>query len=160
MTYDKIEYEIRELTEKDLLNGFFITLSNLSHVGKIKTNISHAKRVLGIIQKSETHKIFVAALEDGEIVGTITALVEQKFIHDGGKICHIEDVATREGYEGKGIGSELVKKAIDYAKKVKSYKIILSCNEENQKFYEKLGFRKYELSMRYDIALESPKKKS
>jgi len=149
---NKIYFKIRELMEDDLLNGFFITLSNLSFVGQIQNDISHAKKILGIVQKSESHKIFVAVLENKQIIGTVTVFVEQKFIHDGGKICHIEDVATRNGYEGKGIGSALVKKAINFAKKIKSYKIILSCNEKNQSFYEKLGFRKYEMSMRYDIS--------
>ncbi len=139
--------------EKDLSNGFLKTLSNLSNIGRIENDIAHARRVLSIIQKSEVHKIFVAVLKDDQVVGTITAFIEQKFIHDGGKICHIEDVATRKGYEGMGIGSELVKSAINYAKMMKSYKIILSCAESNQQFYENLGFRKHELSMRYDITI-------
>ena len=37
------------------------------------------------------------------IIGSTTLLIEQKFIHDGGKVGHIEDVVTRKGYEGFGI---------------------------------------------------------
>ena len=42
------------------------------------------------------------------MIGATTLLVEQKFIHSGGKAGHIEDVVTRKGFEGLGIGSALI----------------------------------------------------
>ena len=81
-------------------------------------------------------------------------LVEQKFIHNGGKVGHIEDVVTRKEYSGKGVGSSLVQKCIETAKEEKCYKIILDCSLDNIAFYEKAGFRKHEVSMRYDIGYQ------
>jgi glucosamine-phosphate N-acetyltransferase len=37
------------------------------------------------------------------------------------------------------------------ARNEKCYKVILDCSQENIPFYEKSGFRKHEVSMRYDI---------
>ncbi len=75
-------------------------------------------------------------------------MIEQKFIHNGGKAGHIEDVVTRKGYEGKGIGREILKELIKIAKDNECYKIILDCDEKLVKFYEKLGFKKHSIMMR------------
>jgi glucosamine-phosphate N-acetyltransferase len=95
--------------------------------------------------------IFVAVDKSGKVIGSITLLLEQKYIHDGGKVGHIEDVVTRKGYAGKGIGSALVNKCINLAKEEKCYKMILDCSPTNILFYKKAGFREHEISMRYDL---------
>jgi glucosamine-phosphate N-acetyltransferase len=76
--------------------------------------------------------------------------MEQKFIHDGGKVGHIEDVTVNKNYEGKGVGSALVRKAIGFAKQNNCYKVILVCSEKNIQFYKVIGFKEHEISMRYD----------
>jgi glucosamine-phosphate N-acetyltransferase len=147
----KIDYEIRRLKESDLKNGFFETLSNLSEVGRISQDIRRAANILREIDNSKMSNIFVAVDKSGKIIGSITLLLEQKFIHDGGKVGHIEDVVTRKGYAGKGIGSALVSNCINLAKKEKCYKVVLDCSSANIQFYKKAGFREHEISMRYDI---------
>ena len=78
-------------------------------------------------------------------------MIEQKFIHNGGKAGHIEDVVTRKEYEGRGIAKEIMKELINIAKENGCYKIILDCDEKVMKFYEKIGFRKHSLMMRMNI---------
>jgi glucosamine-phosphate N-acetyltransferase len=146
-----IKFVIRELRNSDFENGFFETLSNLSQIGSIDRDSERAARVLKTIRKNNTTRIYVAEKNDGEIIGSITLLLEQKFIHDGGKVGHIEDVVTRKEYNGQGIGSALVQKCIDVARRLNCYKVILDCSQNNIPFYEKAGFRKHEVSMRYDI---------
>jgi glucosamine-phosphate N-acetyltransferase len=147
----KIDYEIRRLRESDLENGFFETLSNLSEVGRVSQDIRRAANILREIDKSKMSNIFVAVDKGGKIIGSITLLLEQKFIHDGGKVGHIEDVVTRRGYAGKGIGSALVRNCINLAKEEKCYKMVLDSSPANVQFYKKAGFREHEISMRYDI---------
>jgi glucosamine-phosphate N-acetyltransferase len=147
----KIDYEIRRLRESDLRNGFFETLSNLSEVGRVSQDIRRAANILREIDKSKMSNIFVAVDKGGKIIGSITLLLEQKFIHDGGKVGHIEDVVTRRGYAGKGIGSALVRNCINLAKEEKCYKMVLDSSPANVQFYKKAGFREHEISMRYDI---------
>ena len=147
-----IDFIIREIQQADLEKGFFQTLSNLSVLGRIQDDIEHAKKILQEIKSYPLYKIFVAVKnDDTEIIGSITLLIEQKFIHDGGKSGHIEDVVTRREYEGMGVGSALVSAALAFAKEKNCYKVILNCSEKNVPFYEKNGFRRNEISMRYDI---------
>jgi glucosamine-phosphate N-acetyltransferase len=147
----KINFEVRRLRESDFANGFFETLSNLSEVGQIGQDVKRATRILNEIDKSKMSNIFVAVDKDGKVLGSITLLLEQKYIHDGGKVGHIEDVVTRKEYAGRGIGLALVDKCINLAKEEKCYKIILDCSTANIPFYKKAGFREHETSMRYDF---------
>jgi glucosamine-phosphate N-acetyltransferase len=142
-------YEIRELTAADLGNGFIETLGNLSDTGGLTP--ASARRILERLERASLYHVFVAAGADGKVVGATTLLVEQKFIHGGGLVGHIEDVAVRRGSEGRGIGGSLVKAAVRMADELGCYKVILDCKEEVEPFYAKLGFRKNDLGMRLDL---------
>ena len=149
---ESTNFIIREIEQADLEKGFFQTLSNLAMVGRIRDDLEQAKKILQEIKSYPLYKIFVAVKnDDAEIIGSITLLIEQKFIHDGGKSGHIEDVVTRKEYEGIGVGSALVSAALAFAREKNCYKVILDCSEKNVRFYEKIGFRRNEISMRYDL---------
>ena len=149
---ESTNFIIREIEQADLEKGFFQTLSNLAMVGRIRDDLEQAKKILQEIKSYPLYKIFVAVKnDDAEIIGSITLLIEQKFIHDGGKSGHIEDVVTRKEYEGIGVGSALVSAALAFAREKNCYKVILDCSEKNIRFYEKIGFRRNEISMRYDL---------
>ena len=151
---ESTNFIIREIEQADLEKGFFQTLSNLAMVGRIRDDLEQAKKILREIKSYPLYKIFVAVKnDDAEIIGSITLLIEQKFIHDGGKSGHIEDVVTRKDYEGIGVGSALVSAALAFAREKNCYKVILDCSEKNVRFYEKIGFRRNEISMRYDLIL-------
>ncbi len=143
-----MSFIIRELKEEDLSNGFIETLSNLSEVGKLANDTTRKREILSEI-KDKNYRIVIAEdNQNHQIIGSATLLIEQKFIHNGGKAGHIEDVVTRKGYEGKGIGREILKELIKIAKDNECYKIILDCDEKLVKFYEKLGFKKHSIMMR------------
>lgn len=143
-----MSFIIRELKEEDLSNGFVETLSNLSEVGKLANDTIRKREILSEI-KDKNYRIVIAEdNQNHQIIGSATLLIEQKFIHNGGKAGHIEDVVTRKGYEGKGIGREILKELIKIAKDNECYKIILDCDEKLVKFYEKLGFKKHSIMMR------------
>ena len=141
------EIIIREIEEDDLKNGFLETLDFLrstSDLGKNKAN-----EILKKIKQNPDHIIHVAT--DGEkIVGSTTLLIEQKFIHDGGLVGHIEDVVVRKDYEGKGIGIKLVTSLLERAKEKNCYKTILDCKDDVKQFYERIGFKRESNGMRYD----------
>jgi glucosamine-phosphate N-acetyltransferase len=146
----EINFEVRELKDMDLDDpeDFFKTLSNLRGVGNLSSE--EAKDILLKINSQDSH-IFVAVTPEGKIIGTATLLIEQKFIRNGGKAAHIEDVSVMEEFEGKGIGSAVVKKAVEYAKRSGCYKAILDSCDSNMHFYEKLGFKRVENCMRLDL---------
>ena len=150
---EESNFVVREIEQRDLENGFFQTISNLSEIGKISDDFERARKILHEICSNPFYKIFIAAKNTGEVIGSITILIEQKFIHDGGKVGHIEDVVTKKNYEGLGVGSALVKAAIKFAIEKSCYKVILDCSAEKMRFYKKHGFNEHDISMRYDIIL-------
>ena len=100
----------------------------------------------GILQKIKSnllHKIFVAEDETrGKIVGTITLLVEPKFINKGMKVGYIEDVAVSKEYERLGIGSKLVAYATNQAISIHNCKnVLLYTSPKTRPFYENLGYK-------------------
>ena len=140
--------KIRKIKEEDFKKGFLKTLSNLSQINL--TSEKGEEIYKKYIKNNPVYSIFVAELEN-EIVGAITLLIEQKFIHQGGKVGHIEDVAVKKGFERRGIGSSLVKRAVAEAENQNCYKIILDSSQKNIPFYKKLGFYQHETEMRLDL---------
>ena len=139
--------EIREIEEDDIEKGFLETLDFLRNASGLDKN--KTKEILKKIKQNPDHIIHVA-IDDKKIVGSTTLFIEQKFIHDGGLVGHIEDVVVRKDYEGQGIGMKLVISLLDVAKQRKCYKTILNCEDNLRQFYEKIGFKKATNEMRYD----------
>ena len=102
--------------ELDLENGFLESLDSLRQASDLEEN--SAKNILRKILQNDNHIIHVAEL-DGKIVGSTTLLIEQKFIHMGGIVGHIEDVVVKKEFWGQGIGMKLVLSLLDIAKKRK-----------------------------------------
>ena len=141
------EIKIREIEEDDLEKGFLESLDFLRKASNIDKN--KAKEILKKIKLNPNHIIHVA-IDDKKIVGSTTLLIEQKFIHDGGLVGHIEDVVVRKEYEGKGIGIKLVMSMLERAKEKNCYKTILDCKDDVKQFYERIGFKRESNCMRYD----------
>jgi len=141
------EIIIREIEEDDLEKGFLESLDFLRKASNIDKN--KAKEILKKIKLNPNHIIHVA-IDDKKIVGSTTLLIEQKFIHDGGLVGHIEDVVVRKDYEGKGIGIKLVTSMLERAKEKNCYKTILDCKDDVKQFYERIGFKRESNCMRYD----------
>lgn len=144
-----MKFKIKELTKKNITSEFFVTLNNLSKT--IKENIKKGRKAFKHIQKNKNHRILVAIDENNFVIGLTTLLIERKFIHEFGKLGHIEDVVVREGFEGNGIGGALIDKAKKIAKKEDCYRIILNCSDDKIKFYEKLGYKKRENEMALEL---------
>ncbi len=138
---------IRKLQRRDFYNGFLLSLDSLRKSSHIKTK--KANIIFDKISKNPDHIIYVAT-HNGKIIGATTLLIEQKFIHDGGKVGHIEDVVVRKEYQGKGVGKKLVNALLKYAEKKGCYKTILDCSDDLIPFYENLGFKSHSNSLRFD----------
>jgi glucosamine-phosphate N-acetyltransferase len=141
------ELIIRKIIESDLENGFLESLDNLRQTSNLAQN--SAKNILKKILENENHIIHVAEL-NGKIVASTTLLIEQKFIHEGGLVGHIEDVVVNKEFEGQGIGMKLVLSLLDVAKERKCYKTILNCEHKLIPFYKKIGFKQKSTEMRFD----------
>ncbi|MDH3360847.1 MAG: GNAT family N-acetyltransferase [Nitrosopumilus sp.] len=138
---------IRELRKEDLWNGFLTSLDSLKRTSSIDKN--KANEIFDKINSNPDHVIVVAEL-DGKIVGATTLLIEQKFIHAGGIVGHIEDVVVDNKFQGKKIGEKIIKYVLEYAKNRGCYKTILACTDEIKPFYEKIGFKNIANELRFD----------
>jgi len=138
---------IRELRKEDIQNGFLTTLDSLRKASSIDND--KAVAIFEKIDSNPDHIIAVAEL-DGKIVGATTLLIEQKFIHDGGRVGHIEDVAVSKDFQGKKIGEKIMKHLLEIAKSRGCYKTILDCTDDVKPFYEKLGFKQTANELRFD----------
>ena len=138
---------IRELKKDDLFNGFLTSLDSLRQV----SNIDKEKAV-DIFEKINSNPDYIVAVAelDGSIVGSTTLLIEQKFIHNGGLVGHIEDVVVNKDFQGQKIGEKIMKYLLEKAKNLGCYKTILDCTDDVKPFYEKLGFKKVANELRFD----------
>ena len=138
---------IRQLEERDLLNGFLLSLDSLRDASSMDE--SRALEIFRAVSSRPDHTVLVAEL-DGRIVGTATVLIEQKFIHCGGRAGHIEDVTVAKGVQSRGIGRSLVRACLEHAAAAGCYKTVLECADVVKEFYCSLGFRHHSSGMRFD----------
>ncbi len=80
-----------------------------------------------------SHAVELALGPDGMVVGFITA------ISDGVCSAYIALLEVLPPYQGRGIGSELVRRML--ARLANLYMVDLLCDPELQPFYERLGMR-------------------
>ena len=141
------EPTIRELRKEDLENGFLTTLDSLRQASDIDKN--KAEEIFEKINSNPDHIVAVAEL-DGKIVGATTLLIEQKFIHKGGSVGHIEDVVVDKNFQGQKIGEKIMKYLLEFSKNRGCYKTILDCTDDVKPFYEKMGFKHIANELRFD----------
>ena len=141
------DIKIREIVEEDIEKGFLKSLDSLRKASELDKEV--AKDILKKIISDPNHIIHVAE-DNGKIVGSTTLLIEQKFIHNGGYVGHIEDVVVSKEFEGRGIGIKLVTSLLEIANTRNCYKTILDCKDELIPFYERIGFKQESKQMRYN----------
>jgi GNAT superfamily N-acetyltransferase len=83
----------------------------------------------------------------GKIIGSITVLIEQKYINNFAKYAHIEDVFVDKEFRHMKIGSELIKEALKYCKDINVFKASLNCSDTLEKFYSMNNFEKRQINM-------------
>ncbi|NIP61922.1 MAG: GNAT family N-acetyltransferase, partial [Nitrosopumilaceae archaeon] len=121
------DVQVRELQKEDLFNGFLTSLDSLRKTSDISKE--RAEEIFKKIASNEDHIIAVAVL-DGKIVGSATLLIEQKFIHNGGLVGHIEDVVVDTNFQGKKIGKKIIEYLLERSKNRGCYKTILDCSDD------------------------------
>ena len=129
----------RKLQINDFHKNYLQLLSQLTTVGNINeeqfSNIFHKL-------DSNTHIYVFEDVEAQKIIASATLIFEQKFIHNGGIVAHLEDVVVDSESRGFRIGQKLIQKIIEIAKQNNCYKIIADCKPSLIPFYAKNNFEK------------------
>ena len=137
---------IRLMDATDLRRGFLVAL------GSLKPTELTDEQALDVFRRRMRSRLKTyVALMDDRVAGTASLFIEPKFIHSGGIVGHIEDVAVHTAYQHHGIGGALVGHLLTVCRDAGCYKVILDCDEQVIPFYEKLGFRRWEHALRIDL---------
>lgn len=135
-----VEYRQLQMTDKDkylqLMNGFRDVNIDMESTEFNK-----------IYNKIVNNGCIIVCEQNDELIGSITIITEQKFIHNSAIYAHIEDVFVHETHRHKNIGNELVNKAIEYCKDNSVFKISLNCAESLKDFYSLNNFEQRQISM-------------
>ena len=132
--------EIRKISQKDLdtLMDLYVQLS------PINEGLPAQKRDEIWEQIQNDDKIsYLGAYENDQLIATCFLTIIPNFSNQGRPIGFIENVVTDEKWRGKGVGSQLLKKAIELAKEQNCYKVFLESGITRtgaHDFYRSLGF--------------------
>ena len=142
---------IREIRKTDLNSPFFSLLAQLS--GEVTSyDVDH---LWNEYTKHSNHITFVDEVKEvgqqGRIAATSSVLIEDKFLHCGSRVGHIEDVVVDKDVRGTGMGQKIVQHCIDYCRDAGCYKVILDCSNKNVPFYINCGMYLSENCMRIDL---------
>jgi len=108
---------------------------------KFDRNIMNYIRLKTIFENlPENHIIKFYLDKEDNIIAAITIIIEQKIIHNGQCVCHIEDFVVTEKEQHKGIGALLLEHVSQIAKQKNCYKVILDCHPLLENYYIKRGF--------------------
>lgn len=84
-------------------------------------------------------------------VAVACLVLEQKLIHNGGKVAHVEDVCVHSECRRLGYGSMMLEHLEAQAALHGCYKVILDCTAELVPFYECCGYRCHGAQLRKDL---------
>lgn len=136
----------RKLEIKDYESNYFALLRQLTSCNDDRIKFNDFSSFIHSL--NNLHQIWV--IEDiitNKIICTGTLFIEQKIIHDMGKVGHIEDIVVDSNNRNEGIGKEMILHLKKEAEKENCYKIILNCNEHNEGFYKRCGLNKKGIQM-------------
>ncbi|KKX34237.1 GNAT family N-acetyltransferase [Rhizobium sp. LC145] len=110
-------------------------------------------RAFHVIDASQNEQLFVAELA-GEVVGTFQILFNRTLTGRGSLSMIIEAVQTREDMRGRGIGAQMIRHAVEEARRRDCRLVQLSSNMarvDAHRFYERLGFAKSHFSFKMKL---------
>lgn len=99
-----------------------------------------------LLSSGNTH-LFLAELDNKDLVGMLTI---GTYLTPTGMKVWIEDVVVDESQRGKGIGKDLIRFAIEYAKSLKAKDIRLTSRPSRtaaNQLYIIMGFQQYETNV-------------
>ena len=85
--------------------------------------------------------------ENFDIIASGTIIIEPKLIRGCKSVGHIEDIVVKSTHRGKHISRDILDMLKTIAREKDCYKVILDCNEEVKKVYNRSGFEEKGLQM-------------
>ncbi|ORZ21859.1 acyl-CoA N-acyltransferase [Lobosporangium transversale] len=140
-------YLIRPLEMADYHKGYFDCLAGLTVVGSVSEE-QFQQTFESMLRCQNVY--YIVVIEDqkaSRVVATGTLVVEQKFLRGCAKAGHIEDIVVHDSQRGKKFGIRLIDQLRYLGTAIGCYKLLLTCSETNEPFYQKSGFERKDLHM-------------
>ena len=105
------------------------------------------------IQNDRNHELIVTET-NGEVIGTLHLMFLPSISYRGGLRAQIESVRVDRKYQNKGIGSQMMRWAMQRAKDRGAHIVQLTTHtsrEDAHRFYERLGFKKSHVGMKLSL---------
>ena len=123
-------------------------LSELSVVSELDTKLY----LEHLVKISNMGTIIVSYIdtplsEKFDIIASGTIIIEPKFIRGGKNVGHIEDIVVKSTHRGKHISTDILNLLKTVAREKDCYKVILDCNKEVKKVYNRSGFEEKGIQM-------------
>lgn len=144
---DMNEAIIEQATMEDLSQMVDLLYDLFSQEGDFVPDRGKQERGLRLIlEQPNRGRIFVYRWNE-RIIGMVNLLFTISTA-EGGFVVLLEDVIVDNEFRGRGVGTQLLKHVIEYAKQKEFLRITLltdRINEEGQAFFAKLGFFKSQM---------------
>ena len=128
----------RLIKENDYLKGCLKLYEQFYNIDPLKIDYYEFREYVEK-QNSNNYNIFVCEINE-KIIACASCFIENKLIHNFGKVAHIEDVVIDMNYRSLGIGKKIINHCVQHAKDKNCYKIILDCSNDLVNYYKKIGF--------------------
>jgi ribosomal protein S18 acetylase RimI-like enzyme len=143
----KEELQIRQATKDDIpeILGLY---RQPEMDGEITLSEKEARSLFDKLANYPSYHFYVAENTD-KLVGVFGLLIMDNIGHQGTPSGIVEGVCVAEGYQGQGIGKQMMLAAQEYCRNAGCYKMTLSSNmrrKDAHRFYENLGFKQHGLS--------------
>ena len=105
------------------------------------------------IERDSNHELIVAEL-NGAVIGTLHLMFLPSISFQGGLRAQVESVRVDKLYQGQGIGSDMMKWAIERAEGRGAHVVQLTTHQSRadaHRFYERLGFKGSHLGMKLSL---------
>ena len=144
---------IREATEKDIP----IILSLLYELGRPKpqqdSDLDYFRKLVKQYITNSDKKIFVAILNDIEIVGVVSIVLMSRLNRTSLEL-YIPELVVLEKHHNQGIGKLLINKCIEFGKQKNCHRIRLESGnqrKDSHEFYKHLGFEQSALTFTMNL---------
>lgn len=142
-----MEPVIRSATRDDFA-ALSVLYEQLQVAGDPSLSPGESRRRFEALLERPGHTMFVAEI-GGEVVGTYALIFIPGLTHGGRDSAIVEDVVVSPAHRGKGIGTWMMRDAMERSRRRECYKLVLSSHlqrDNAHRFYEGLGFRKHGFS--------------
>jgi GNAT superfamily N-acetyltransferase len=83
----------------------------------------------------ENSSYVLIGLENDEVIASLRSLSDNVSVH------HLQDILVRPSHQGKGLGTKLLKKALEKYAHVRTHLLLTDDEEKQHKFYKALGYK-------------------